>query len=112
MARTVSDVDVLHDYLVGVMNRADHHAGDVGDICLAIAGAVVWRKDGDIQVFEREGNMANALWVSIDEKRYAISYNHDELTVEIRENNLKGRTLGSFDNSNTVQDVREFFEAL
>ena len=50
MPRTVTDVDVLQEYISGVMNRADHHAGNVSDVCLAIAGAVIWRKDGDIRV--------------------------------------------------------------
>jgi len=80
------------------MDRAEHHAGQVNEVCLAIAGAVIWRKDGDIQVYEREGQMTNALWVHIGSHRYALSYNHDAGSIEVREENMRGNVLASFDN--------------
>jgi Integron cassette protein VCH_CASS1 chain len=112
MPRTITDVDILQEYISGVMDRADHHAGNVIEVALAIAGAVIWRKDGDIQVYEREGQMANALWVPINGTRYAISYNHLADVIEIREGSMRGVTLASFDNSNTAAEVRGFFESL
>ena len=99
MPKTVTDVDVLQDYIRGVMDRAEHHADNVDEITLAIAGAVIWRKDGDIQVYEREGQMANALWVDINGQRYALSYNHDARKIEIRRDSMRG-------------DVRRFFSSL
>ena len=112
MPRTVTDVDVLQEYIRGVMDRADHHAGNINEVCLAIAGAVVWRKDGDIRVYERAGQMTNALWVHINGNRYALSYNHDAGQIEIREDSMQGNVLASFDNSNTASEVRQFFESL
>ena len=55
MPKTGTDVDGLQKYIRGVMERAKHHAGNVAEIALAIAGAVIWHKAGDIKVFEREG---------------------------------------------------------
>ena len=112
MPKTVTDVDVLQDYIRGVMDRAEHHADKVDEITLAIAGAVIWRKDGDIQVYEREGQMANALWVDINGQRYALSYNHDARKIEIRRDSMRGDVLDSFDNSNSPGDVRRFFSSL
>ena len=112
MPRTVTDVDVLQDYIRGVMKRADHHAGNINEVCLVIAGAVVWRKDGDIRVYERQGQMTNALWVQINGSRYALSYNHDAGQIKIREDSMQGNVLASFDNSNTAAEVRQFFESL
>jgi hypothetical protein len=112
MPRTVTEVDVLQDYIRGVMDRAAHHAGNVDEICLAIAGAIIWRKDGDIQVYEREGQMTNALWVSMNSARYALSYNHDAGQIEIREDSMRGRVVASFDNTNTAAEVRRFFASL
>lgn len=66
MPRKVQDVDVLTDYLRGVLDRAEHHAGNVDVVALTIAGAVLWRKDSDpLRVYEREGRMGNVLWVKI-----------------------------------------------
>ena len=45
MSLTVEDINSLQQYIVGVMNRADHHAGNVNEIVLALAGAIVWEKD-------------------------------------------------------------------
>ena len=112
MPRTVTDVDVLQEYICGVMDRADHHAGNINEVSLAIAGAVVWRKDGDIRVYERSGQMTNALWVHIGGNRYALSYNHSTGQIEIREDSMQGDVLASFDNSNTSADVRRFFKSL
>ena len=112
MPKTVTDVDVLQEYLRGVMDRADHHAGNVNEICLAIAGAIVWRKDGDIRVYEREGKMTNALWVHVNGERYALSYDHDTGRIDIREDSMQGDVLISFDNSNTAAQVRDFFYSL
>ena len=112
MPKTVTDVDVLQDYIRGVMDRAEHHADKVDKITLAIAGAVIWRKDGDIQVYEREGQMTNALWVDISGQRYALSYNHDARKIEIRKDSMRGDVLGSFDNDNKTGDVHRFFSSL
>lgn len=112
MPRTVTHVDVLQDYISGVMDRADHHAGDVNEIALTIAGALIWRKDGDIQVYERQGQMTNALWFHVNGQRYAISYNHDAGQIEVREDSMRGAVLASFDNSNTPADVRTYFSTL
>ncbi|MEX1039318.1 MAG: hypothetical protein WDZ51_01725 [Pirellulaceae bacterium] len=110
--RAVTQVDVLQQYVTGVMDRADHHAGSVNEVCLTIAGALIWRKNGDIHVFEREGNLTNALWVNIGTNRYAISYKHETGKIEIRENNMRGKVLREFDNSDSASDVRKFFATL
>jgi hypothetical protein len=59
MPQTIASVDVLQQYIQGVMARAEHHANNVDEVALAIAGAVVWRKEGEIEVMTREGDMKN-----------------------------------------------------
>ena len=74
MPQQVTDIDVLGDYLRGVMDRAEHHAEDVNEISLAIAGGVVWRKDDEpLEVMTREGEMKNVLWFKVNGNRYQIS---------------------------------------
>lgn len=112
MPRSVSDIDVLQEYIAGVMERAAHHAGAVEEIALAVAGALVWRKDGPIKIYEREGKMANALWATIGGKVYALSYSHQAKTIEVRERSMQGKVLASFTNSTPIGDVKTFFASL
>jgi hypothetical protein len=59
MPLAIRDVDTLKRYVDGVMRRADHHANNVGGVALALAGAIVWRKDDadEIEVMERQGDL-------------------------------------------------------
>ena len=113
MPRRISEINVLQDYLIGVLDRAKHHAQEVGEIALAIVGAIVWKKDTeDIKVLEKEGEMKNVLWVVINGKKYAFSYNHIKKEIDIRKDTTQGVVLASFSNANTVHDVKSFFEKL
>ena len=114
MATRVRDVDTLREYVAGVVVRADHHGQGVNEIVLAIAGAIIWRKDPDIalEVNTRDGQMTNVLWVEIGGKRYAFSYNHDQQTVEVREGSTQGAVLGSFSNGTPLSQVKTFFAGL
>jgi len=108
----VTSVDVLQQYIRGVMERAEHHANNVDEVCLVIAGAVVWRKDGELEVMARDGDMKNVLWLRVNGQRYALSYNHDQLCIEVRERNTQGNVLASFTNATPVRDVKLFFAGL
>ena len=112
MPREIEDVDVLQEYIRGVVDRAEHHAPGVDQIALAVAGAVVWRKQGRIRVMERDGNMKNVLWVDIGSARYALSYNHEAGAIEVREQSTQGRRLASFSNATPISEVKRFFSSL
>ncbi len=113
MPRSIADVNVLRQYLEGVLTRADHHAPNVDEVALAIAGAIVWRKDdADLEVFERDGEMKNVLWVRIGGQRYSLAYNHRLQAIEVRRGSTQGPVLASFTNGTTNAEVRRFFEQL
>jgi hypothetical protein len=113
MPQVITDVDVLQEYISGVMKRAGHHANNVDEVALAIAGAVVWRKDGDLRVMAHAGDMKNVLWVRINGQRYALSYNHaGGGTIEVRRGSTQGAVLASFNNTTPLADVKRFFESL
>ena len=113
MAVTVTDVDTLQEYIKGVMGRADHHAGNVNEIVLALAGAIVWRKDTtSIKVMEREGETKNVLWVNINSKKYAFVYNHGTGKIDMRENSIRGSNLHEFDNNTNLSGLRNIFDKL
>jgi hypothetical protein len=113
MAITAKDVKILHEYVNGVMARADHHADKVTGIALALLGAIIWRGEPDsIEIKQYAGNLANVLWVSIEGKRYAFAFNHDTEQIEVRDRTQSGKPLRSFDNGTPLADLEQFFRSL
>lgn len=114
MALTVTEVEELRSYLQGVMTRADHHAGAVKHIALALAGAILWRKNDDepIRVMVREGQTANVLWVRIGTTRYAFSYNHDLGQIEMRAGSIQGSVVQTFTNATPLAAIYSYFAEL
>jgi hypothetical protein len=114
MALTVTDVEVLRGYINGVMERADHHAGNVKEIALALTGAILWRKDDGttIRVMTRNGEAKNVLWVMISGRWYTFVYNHSTDEIDMREDSIQGSTLHSFTNATPLATVRQIFEKL
>ena len=78
MPHTIISVNEFQQYLTGAADRAEHHAQNVSQVILALAGAVVLFKDQDedIRVKTYRGSLANVIWVKINGTRYALSYNH------------------------------------
>ncbi|MDY4379645.1 hypothetical protein SOV92_17740 [Pectobacterium brasiliense] len=113
MAITAKDVEELHTYAEGVMGRAEHHAGKVKGIALALLGGIIWRGEPDsIRIRRFAGSPANMLWVNISGKTYVFAYNHETESIEIRDRNQTGTVLHSFDDANTVADVEAAFQVL
>jgi hypothetical protein len=110
---TATDVAVLHRYAQGVMDRAEHHAGHVKAIALALLGGIVWRADpNSISIRQHAGNLANVLWLRIGGRPYAFSYNHKAGKIEIRNRTVRGSILYAFDDQTPVAIVESAFRSL
>jgi hypothetical protein len=114
MPLTVTEIEQLRNYINGVMTRADHHAGPVNEIALALAGAIIWRKDDDepIKVMARDGETKNVLWARINGQRYAFSYNHSAGQIEMRRGSTQGQILQAFSNTTPLAELKRVFENL
>lgn len=113
MAITAKDVEELHTYAEGVMGRADHHAGKVKGVALALLGGIIWRGDPDtIRIRRFAGTPANMLWVNIAGNTYVFAYSHATEKIEIRDRTQTGSVLHSFDDSNSVTDIEAAFRSL
>ena len=113
MAITANDIETLHAYASGVMNRADHHAGRVKAIALALLGGIIWKAaPGSIEIKQHDGNLANVLWFNVQEKRYAFSYNHESQKIEMRDRTVQGATLHEFSNATPVDEIEKIFRSL
>lgn len=112
MATTIHDIDILKVYISGVLDRANHHAHNVNEIVLAIAGGIIWRTTHNIRVMSREGEMKNVLWLQVEERTLCFAYNHETGSIEIREGSIQGNVIEEFNNSTPLSNVKNFFETL
>jgi hypothetical protein len=112
MAITINSLAILQEYLLGVLERADHHAGNVEGVALTLAGAIIWKSTRDIEVREYKGETANMIWFWVDENRYAMLYNHSTETIELRKRTFKGSLVDSFDNSSGYSKIIQVFKNL
>lgn len=112
MAISISDVEMLQEYLNGVVNRADHHARNVNLIVLTLLGAVIARNTGEIRVREYRGRTANSLWFEVNDVTYVLKYDHEHEHISLVERTEQGTVINSFTNSDTAADVWEVFSAL
>lgn len=114
MAFRLNTVDRLQQYLLGVNERAAHHAPNVTQVILALAGAIVLYKDPETHLEARtyRGSPANVVYATINDTRYALSYDHEHQSVVVRQNSVRGRAVGSFTNATTPQQVIQIFSGL
>ncbi|MDP5202357.1 hypothetical protein [Flavobacterium sp. DG2-3] len=112
MATTIQNIELLREYLAGVLDRANHHAQNVNEIALAIAGGIIWKTTNNIKVMSRDGEMKNVLWLEVDSRKLCFVYNHDNLNIEARDGTIQGNVIASFNNSSSIHDVKSFFETL
>ncbi|MER0127986.1 hypothetical protein [Franconibacter daqui] len=115
MAIKANDIDILHRYAVGVMERSDHHAENVGAVALTLLGGVIWRaKPGSINIRQYDGNLANVVWWTSEftGHKYAVSYNHETFEIEIREETVNGNVKHTLSNSTPPDEVRQILSIL
>jgi hypothetical protein len=112
MATTISTLHILQEYLNGVLERADHHANNVNEIALAIAGGIIWKTTKNVKVMSRNGDMKNVLWLEVNSKIICFVYNHSTGNIDVRDGGIQGVTIITFNNSNTIADVKNFFKSL
>jgi hypothetical protein len=94
-----------------VIDRAGHHANKVRQVVLTLIGGVVWRGEA-IEVKTFNGSMANVLWMTVNNHRYAFVYNHTIRSIEMRDRSLQGGVLHTFDNQTPLSDIFAMFDNL
>lgn len=113
MPRSLSEISEIESYFQNVILRAEHHAGNVDEILLVLAGGVLWRKDSQVlKAKVHNDDIKNVLWVYINKTRYAFSYNHDDHVIEMRKKSIRGPVIASFNNQTPVSFIKDFFGKL
>ena len=113
MSIKVQSIEQLQRYFAGVVTRS-HHAPGVNEIIYPILGLIVLKLDpnSEIEVRSYSDAPGNMLWVHINGTRYAFRYDHDDDTIEIRNNNYKGAILHRINNHSTISDLKTIFDSL
>lgn len=112
MPISINSIEILQTYLLGVLNRANHHAGAVEGVALALLGAIIWKSTKEIEVRKYNGKPANMIWFWVEENRYAMSYNHETEKIDLKEKTQNGHLIASFDNNTTYHEVIGVFKEL
>lgn len=109
MAFLINTIDLLKEYFDGVLSRADHHAPNVTEVIFPLIGAVINTATDDISVRQYDGRPANVLWFVVNGKKYALTYNHKNDNIELRERTQNGAVLTTFDNTTTTMTIKQEF---
>jgi hypothetical protein len=110
----VDDITELQNYLVGVLQRANHHGQNVRHVVLALLGAIVRFKNPNhsIKVYAREGATGNVLWFDIGDSQYAFSYDHITDSIVLKRGTTQGQVVAHFTNATTIPQIEQIFEGL
>ena len=116
MPVVISDIDTLQEYMQNLFKNVEHHAIEVRDVVLTVAGLILLFKDRDKEITVHRGRgkqvMASVLWVWINGERYAFSFCHERRRMIIRERSLRGSELASFGAKTSPNSIVEFFKEL
>ncbi|HEX5682527.1 MAG TPA: hypothetical protein VFY73_00720 [Ideonella sp.] len=114
MAIALKSVDDLQEHLLGVFERSDHHAGEVNEVLLAIAGGILWRKNAGahVRVSEKDGAGGNVIWFRVGLQRYALLYSHRARRIELMFGGRRGHLIHTFTNHTPLAEVAQVFATL
>ena len=109
MPLTIQTITLLQKYLDGVIRRADHHADNVNKIVFALIGGVIWKTTDDIEVRSYNNAPANIMHLPVNGEVYTFKFNHETGNIDVQ----NGATvIKTFNNSSSLDEVRDFFESL
>jgi len=110
----LTSIKQLHDYFLGVVERAEHHAEKVKEIIYPLLGMIIAFKDSNkkIELMGQDNKSGNLLWVFINGTRYAFRYNHSPNSIEIHKDTYKGKLVKRITNKNTLSELLKIFSAL
>ena len=109
MARRLRTNAQIDNFIAKIIDEASHHAPRVAAIIQPLADAVRSRLDlstDRIEVYERNGRLARTCWVTVSDRRYAFSYNYQDVSIDLREKSVQGKIQYQFNNDTSEGEVR------
>jgi Integron cassette protein VCH_CASS1 chain len=114
MTQEVDSVNTLKVYIKEVVEKAEHHAGNVNHVVLVLAGAILWKKDegAELAIGTYLGRRVNMLWVKINGILYAFSYNYRDQQIVMKKGGKFGDVIHRFDNETPMGLIYQIFSKL
>ncbi len=114
MPQRIETVNEFQQYLSGVMKKAAHHAKTLESLLPALAGAVVFFKDPGTRIAARtyRGETANVLFVMMGGRRFALRYDHQTRSVQVRQGTVRGPVEATFDGNTSPDQILSRFRRL
>jgi hypothetical protein len=105
---TINSIGDVQSYLRRIRVKSDHHANNVRDLIERLSCAV-FTKYPKAMVREYMGQMGNILYIVGENtnKKYYFKYNHDEQSIDIRENSPYGTLIKRFTNNTPSLEIIE-----
>jgi hypothetical protein len=108
VARKLTNDREIDGFISKVIHEANHHAPSVNAIIKPLSDAVRARLvlgSDTVSVYERNNQLARTCWVVLNGKRYAFSYNYDDLVIDLRERSTQGQVLHKFSNRTSLSTI-------
>jgi hypothetical protein len=115
VARKLTSDQQIDHFISNVIHEANHHAPSVNAIIKPLSDAVRARLvlgSDTVSVYERNNQLARTCWVVLNGKRYAFSYNYDDLVIDLRERSIQGQVLHKFSNRTSFATINRIVSQL
>ncbi len=115
MARNISTINEIKQYVAKVTVAASHHAPNVQHVIPLLENEVLERlklPTDKFQVYERNGNLARTCWITFATNRYAFSYNYQTQMIELKQGSLQGQLIQDFSNSTAQAKIQSVIKSL
>lgn len=101
----LTNIETISDYVEERILRAAHHARPVlYAINDALACLITYGKELKTRMKECKA-YGNCVWFKLGSNDYCLAYNHTIKKIELRENNLKGKVIGEWNNKNSREMI-------
>jgi hypothetical protein len=110
MAKKINSNKELDEYIQNIQKEADCHAPKVKEIIRPLSSYIrkeIDHKNNFIEVYEREGNIARACWITLNKRRLFFKYNYETQEIFMKNRSQQGNLITQFDNSDDDQSIKQ-----
>lgn len=112
MKKSLTTENEITSFLIERIQKAGHHAQNVKYVVPALYGhARAFGKNLTVK-FDDDGPYGNLFWFTLGNTPFCLAYNHNTLTIELRNRNQRGEPIKNFDNSSTNEEMFSIFSSL
>lgn len=113
MAFKKETVEFLREFFTELTAQAGSNAKQIALAVYPLVGLIVLNMDegSEIEIYTAKGTPDKILWITVNKKHLALSYNRKNVKIEIREGSIRGPLVLSVDNDTSTADLKGFFDS-